>query len=60
MVQEVKLEYTANNLVKLVRDNYGDNSIEYLVGRLTSVVNENQLKVLIDHEKERNNVRQGK
>jgi hypothetical protein len=60
MVQEVKLEYTANNLVKLVRDNYGDNAIEYLVGRLTSVVNENQLKVLIDHEKERNNVRQGK
>jgi hypothetical protein len=60
MVQEVKLEYTANNLIKLVRDNYGDNAIEYLVGRLTSVVNENQLKVLIDHEKERNNVRQGK
>jgi hypothetical protein len=50
MVQEVKLEYTANNLVKLVRDNYGDNAIEYLVGRLTSVVNENQLKVLIDQE----------
>jgi hypothetical protein len=57
MVQEVELEYTANNLVKLVRDNYGDNAIEYLVGRLTSVVNESQLKVLIDHEKERNNVR---
>lgn len=57
MVQEVELEYTANNLVKLVRDNYGDNAIEYLVGRLTSVVNENQLKVLIDYEKERNNVR---
>ena len=51
MIQEVELEYTANNLVELVKNNYGDNALEYLVGRLTSVINENQLKVLIDYEK---------
>jgi hypothetical protein len=51
MIKEVELEYTENNLVRLVRNNYGDSAIEYLVGRLTSVINENQLKVLIDYEK---------
>ena len=52
MIQEVELKYTANNLVKLVRNNYGDNAVEYLVGRLTSIINENQLMVLIDYEEE--------
>jgi len=50
MIQEVELKYTANNLVELVKNNYGDNALEYLVGRLMSVINENQLKVLIDYE----------
>ena len=57
MIKEAELEYTANNLAKLVKDNHGDNAIEYLVGRLTSVVNEKQLKVLIDYEKEIHNDR---
>ena len=52
MIQEV--EYTENNLAKLVRDNYKDNAVEYLIGRLTSVINENQLKVLIDYERANN------
>ena len=51
MIKEVELEYTANTLVKLVKDNYGKNAVEYLVGRLTSVITEKQLKVLIDYEK---------
>ena len=50
-LKEVKLEYTENNLAKLVRDNYGENAVEYLVGRLSSVITESQLKVLIDYEK---------
>ena len=50
-LKEVKLEYTENTLAKLVRKNYGDNAVEYLVGRLSSVINESQLKVLIDYEK---------
>jgi len=54
MIKEMELEYTANNLVKLVKDNYKDNAVEYLVGRLISVINENQLKVLIDYERESN------
>ena len=52
MIQEVELKYTTSNLVKLVRDNYGENAVEYLVGRLASVINENQLRVLIDYEEE--------
>ncbi len=50
-LKEVELEYTENTLAKLVRANYGDNAVEYLVGRLSSVVTESQLKVLIDYEK---------
>ena len=50
-LKEVKLEYTENNLAKLIRKNYGDTGIEYLVGRLSSVITESQLKVLIDYEK---------
>jgi hypothetical protein len=38
----------------LVRDNYGKNAVEYLIGRLTSVIDERQLKVLIDYEKGKN------
>jgi hypothetical protein len=45
------MEYTENTLAKLVRDNYGDNAVEYLIGRLTSVIDERQLKVLIDYER---------
>ena len=50
-IKEVELEYTVDTLAKLVRDNYGNNAVEYLVGRLTSVITERQLKVLIDYEK---------
>jgi hypothetical protein len=38
MIKEVELEYTENNLVRLVRNNYGDNAIEYLVGRLIALL----------------------
>ena len=50
-LKEVELGYTEYTLAKLVRKNYGDNAVEYLVGRLSSVINESQLKVLIDYEK---------
>jgi hypothetical protein len=53
-IKEVELEYTPNTLAKLVRDNYGKNAVEYLIGRLTSVIDERQLKVLIDYEKGKN------
>ena len=53
MIEEIELKYTASNLVKLIRDNHGDNGIEYLVSRLISVIGEDQLRVLIDYE-ERN------
>jgi hypothetical protein len=38
-------------LARLVKDNYGGSAVEYLVARLSSVVTESQLKVLIDYEK---------
>lgn len=50
-IKEVELEYTVETLARLVRDNYGKNAVEYLVGRLTSVITEKQLKALIDYEK---------
>ena len=53
-LKEVELGYTEYTLVKLVKANYGDNAVEYLVGRLSSVITESQLKVLIDYEKELN------
>ncbi len=40
-----------NTLARLVKENYGDTGVEYLVGRLSSVITESQLKVLIDYEK---------
>ena len=52
MIKEVELEYTVNNLVKLSRERWGDNAVEYLVGRLESVITINQMMVLIDSLKE--------
>jgi hypothetical protein len=48
MLKEVELEYTVSNLVKLSRDKWGDNAVEYLAGALDSVITYNQMKVLID------------
>jgi hypothetical protein len=48
MIKEVELKYTANNLVTLTRQVWGDNATEYLVGRLESVITYKQMKVLID------------
>ena len=48
MIKEIDLEYTANNLVKLAREVWGDNATEYLAGRLESVITYNQMKILID------------
>jgi hypothetical protein len=50
-LKEVELGYTEYTLAKLVKANYGDTAVEYLVGRLSSVITESQLKVLIDYEK---------
>ena len=48
MIKEIELEYTASNLVKLLREKWGDNATEYLAGALDSVITYNQMKVLID------------
>jgi hypothetical protein len=48
MIKEVELEYTANSLVKLARNKWGDNATEYLAGRLESVITHKQMKSLID------------
>jgi excinuclease ABC subunit B len=36
------------------RDLFPKNAVEYLIGRLTSVIDERQLKVLIDYERGKN------
>ena len=48
MIKEVKLEYTVDNLAKLSKAKWGDNAVEYLAGRLESVITYKQMKVLID------------
>jgi len=55
MIEELELEYTAHNLVKLARELWGDNATEYLAGRLESVITYNQMKVLIDSLKGESN-----
>lgn len=40
-----------NELNRLVRDRFGDNAVEALIGVLSTLVSEKQLKVLIAHLK---------
>jgi hypothetical protein len=47
-MRTIELEYTATKLAELAREVWGDNAVEYLAARLTTVVNHSQLKVLID------------
>ena len=54
MIEEIDLKYTVNNLVKLSREKWGDNAVEYLAGRLESVITYKQMKVLIDSLKDDN------
>ena len=51
-MKPIELEYTASKLAELAREVWGDNAVEYLAARLTTVVNDNQLKVLIDSLKQ--------
>ncbi len=51
-IKEVKLEYTVYNLVRLSEKVWGENAIEYLAGRLDSIITYKQMKVLIDSLKE--------
>jgi hypothetical protein len=51
-IKEVELEYTVHNLVRLSRKVWGENSTEYLAGRLDSIITYKQMKVLIDSLKE--------
>jgi hypothetical protein len=48
MIREIELEYTVHTLVKLSRQLWGDNSTEYLAGRIDSLISYNQMKALID------------
>jgi hypothetical protein len=52
MIKEVELEYTVYNLVKLSREVWGDNAVEYLAARLDSIITYKQMKTLIDSLKE--------
>jgi hypothetical protein len=52
MIREVELEYTVYNLVRLSEKVWGENSTEYLAGRLDSIITYKQMKVLIDSLKE--------
>ena len=51
-MKTVQLEYTASKLAELAREVWGDNAVEYLAARLTTVDNDSQLKVLIDSLKQ--------
>jgi hypothetical protein len=51
MITEIEFEYTAQNLVKLSKDKWGDNATEYLAGALESVITYNQMKALINNLK---------
>jgi hypothetical protein len=51
-IREVELEYTVHNLVRLSEKVWGENSTEYLAGRLDSIITYKQMKVLIDSLKE--------
>ena len=53
MIRETELKYTANTLADLSRKLWGDNSTEFLVGALQSVITEKQMKALIDNLLER-------
>lgn len=48
MIKQIEFEYTVNNLVKLSKDKWGDNAVEYLAGALESVITYNQMKTLIN------------
>jgi hypothetical protein len=48
-IKEIELDYTLNTLVGLMKDKWGDNAVEALAGLLSTVVTDNQLKVLIDN-----------
>jgi hypothetical protein len=52
MIREIELEYTVYNLVRLSEKVWGENAIEYLAGRLDSIITYKQMKVLIDSLKE--------
>jgi hypothetical protein len=53
MLKEIELEYTAQNLVKLSRDKWGDNAVEYLAAALESVITYSQFKALVKSLKEK-------
>jgi hypothetical protein len=48
-IKEVQLDYTLNTLVGLMKDKWGDNTVEAFAGLLSTVVTDSQLKVLIDN-----------
>ena len=47
----MKIAELENELAKVMRDKWGDNAVEALVGALSSVIRVDQLKVLIEANK---------
>ena len=48
MLDTAYMDYSLNTLVYLVRDKYGDNAPEAMAGLLSTLITDDQLKVLID------------
>jgi hypothetical protein len=48
MLDIAYINYSLNTLVYLVKDKYEDNAVEAMAGLLSTLITENQLKVLID------------
>ena len=47
-IKEVELEYTVNELVKVMRAKWGENADVAIASALSTIVTDNQLKALIE------------
>ena len=48
MLDTTYMDYSLNTLVYLMRDKYEDNAVEAMAGLLSTLITDDQLKVLID------------
>jgi hypothetical protein len=48
MLDTAYIDYSLNTLVYLMRDKYKDNAMEAMAGLLSTLITDDQLKVLID------------
>ena len=48
MLDTAYIDYSLNTLVYLMKDKYEDNAVEAMAGLLSTLITDDQLKVLID------------